>query len=596
VDIALVRLRDVVSLWFPAKAMPLLVVPEPSLREGDFTRRAAVFSRAALLSVAVGVPLLAQDTTRAQVATLSGQVVQPNGSPVAAAVLGLIGTGDTASTDDAGHFVIHASHSGAYMLSVRRLGFQPARIAVSLWAHDTTQTSITLMRVVPVLPTVTTTAAERAAYRSVGFEQRMEAGVGYFMTYDQIVKKEPHQFSDLFQDVPGLVVLSPPNPKQFGAAVTGRRGGPKCVSYVIDGNAQPMLIEHNAFGGAIGPESPDHLFDVDDLGAIEIYQPSERPAQFGSDWCDLVVIWTRTRLGIQPVASDAGNATTTSRREVIRGTPAMAADAGCTLPASSDTMDFPIYATLHTDIPRGLSRKAWARYTDSVLGVVQEWSVLPTQLPLATFGLPFVKDVDRPGTLFRTSPTMSSVIAFTLDSTGTLTSTRVAASALSGAADTSLIAMLARAAAAHAFPAVPRGPVTPASVQFDLLVSTTEPAEDVRRATLGRLEVPVWPLAQKAALLPDGSGASPSGRGGVSGLESVTVETAIDLAGHAVLPSARVLTLWGDVADAATDDDRARMARTLQALHFEPARIGACRVPELVIQPIVVPARDSTRP
>src|SRR5215469_2832114 len=104
--------------------MPVLVGPDPSLRECPPMRRASAFAWVAFLSIAVGVRLLAQDT-RAQAATLSGRVVQPTGSPVAAAILGLLGTSDTTSTDDAGHFVIRASQGGAYMLSVRRLGFQP---------------------------------------------------------------------------------------------------------------------------------------------------------------------------------------------------------------------------------------------------------------------------------------------------------------------------------------------------------------------------------------------------------------------------------------------------------------------------------------
>ena len=42
---------------------------------------------------------------------------------------------------------------------------------------------------IPVLPTVTTTARERAAYQSVGFEQRMRMGNGQFLTYEQIVEE-----------------------------------------------------------------------------------------------------------------------------------------------------------------------------------------------------------------------------------------------------------------------------------------------------------------------------------------------------------------------------------------------------------------------
>ncbi len=535
----------------------------------------------------------AADTAHA--ARLAGRVVQPDSTPVSGAAVGLVGTHDTATTDGAGHFTIRAAQSGPYLVTVRRLGFQPVRIAVSLSSRDEREVSVTLVRTVPLLPTVTTTAAERAAYRTVGFEQRLRAGNGYFMTYDQIVRKQATQFSDLFQNVPGLKVTRPR--RQFGAAIRQSRGGPNCVSYVIDGNPQPILLEHSAEGTPLGPESPDHLFNVADIGAIEVYQASERPVQWGSDWCALVVIWTRTRLGLTPAKVTADDNAPRSSGPVIRGTPAVVADARCTLPASSDTMDFPIYATLHTDAPQRLSRKTWARYADSVLGVIQRWSVVPTDLALSTFGLPFVKDPDGSGEQpLEVSPALSTVIRFTLDSDGTLMQARVAASARSGGADTSLLALLARAASAHAFPSVPRGPDRPSSVDFDLLVSLTEPVEDLRSAVLGRLEVPVWTLSQKATLASDASGATPSGQGSAARTDSVSVEMVVDPDGRAVVSSARALTLSDHQRAAAQDDSgRARMAQSLEALHFDPARIGACRVPQLVIQPITVAADDSTR-
>ncbi len=576
--------------------LDVLVSPDGHLTLVAQTRP-AVGGDAGARGVASGMPpaRIARAADTAHAARLTGRVVQPDSTPVSGAAVGLVGTHDTATTDGAGHFTIRSAQSGPYLVSVRRLGFQPARIAVNLSSRDEREVSVTLVRTVPLLPTVTTTAAERAAYRTVGFEQRLRAGNGYFMTYDQIVRKQAAEFSDLFQNVPGLKVTRPR--RQFGAAITQTRGGPNCVSYVIDGNPQPMLLEHSPEGTPLGPESPDHLFDVADIGAIEVYQASERPVQFGSDWCALVIIWTRTRLGLTPAKVTADDNAPRSSGPVIHGTPAIVADAQCTLPTSSDTMDFPIYATLHTDAPQHLSRKTWARYTDSVLGVIERWSVVPTDLALSTFGLPFVKDPDGSGQEpLEVSPALSTVIRFTLDSAGTLAQARVAASARSGGADTSLLALLARAASAHAFPSIPQGPDRLSSVEFDLLVSLTEPAEDIRSVVLGRLEVPVWPLSQKATLASDASDATSSGQRGASRTDSVSVEMVVDPDGRPLMSSARALSLSGDQPAAAQDDSgRARMTQSLTALHFDPARIGACRVSQLVIQPITVAADDSTR-
>jgi hypothetical protein len=131
-------------------------------------------------------------------------------------------------------------------------------------------------------------------------------------------------------------------------------------------------------------------------------------------------------------------------------------------------------------------------------------------------------------------------------------------------------------------------------VDFDLLVSLTEPVEDIRSAVLGRLEVPVWPLSQKATLA-SGASTTPSGQSGASHTDSVSVEMVVDPDGRPVVSSARALTLSDDQRAAAQDDSgRARIAQSVRALQFDPARIGACRVPQLVIQPIRVAAHDST--
>jgi hypothetical protein len=126
-------------------------------------------------------------------------------------------------------------------------------------------------------------------------------------------------------------------------------------------------------------------------------------------------------------------------------------------------------------------------------------------------------------------------------------------------------------------------------VEFDLLVSLTQPEEDGRSAILGRLEVPVWPLSQKATLASDASLVAPSGRGAAR-TESVSVEMVVDPDGAPVVSSARALSVSSGQRVAGDDAD---IARTVKALRFEPARIGACRVPQLTIQPVAVALHDS---
>ena len=537
--------------------------------------------------------------------TLVGTVTDASGAAVPSAVAALIGTDDTTVTDDSGRFVLHAPRSGAYMLSVRRLGFAPQRLAISFSPEHPGRASVTLSRTVPVLPTVTTTAAERRGYRDVGFDDRMRAGLGYFLTYDQIVRKQATGFGELLKGIPGLVLQYSPDPSRPGWIVKSRSSG--CVSYMVDGQpiaavkpsiavAKPNepLGVGNPIGTVLIPDSPDKFIDADAAGAIEVYDSSERPTQFGRGSCALVVVWTRTRLGL-PVSAMSADNTPANDAPVVRGAPTLDANAACPLPTAADTMNFPIYAILEGRPSGPVAEKVWTAYTDSVLSVLDRWSVLPTDLGLPTFGPPFTTDADAGGRNAKAgvgdvAPTLSSVFVFTLDSSGSLTGARVAASALPGPVDTSMLAELERADAAHAFPTFPGGPSGGGSVRFDLLVTSIEPAIGTKAAVLGRLQVPVWPLAREAQPLADSTGpAVPT-----QGADSVAVQMVVDAQGRVVGRTARPLGGFAGVGSDSLDTGyRGRAALALQQLRFEAARIGDCPVPQLVTQTVTIPRRGA---
>ncbi len=537
------------------------------------------------------------DTTTGAL-TLTGTVTDASGAAIGAAVVALIGTDDSTSTDDRGRFVLHGPRAGAYMLGVRRLGFAPQRQTVSLSTEHAAHVVVTMTHVVPVLPTITTTADERRAYRDVGFDGR-SAGVGQFLTYEQIVRRQATAAGDLLKGLLGIVAKMTPTGEWM---ISSARSG--CVSYMLDGQSlsavdgyvvagspgQPLRPGQRAYT-AFGAASPDEFIDAHDVGAIEYYESSERPAQFGSNGCALVVVWTRTRLGL-PERAAIPDKTASGDAPVIRGVPVLESDASCTLPASSDTGDFPIYAALAGVPSRPVDKKLWTAYTDSALSVIRRWSVLPTDLRLPTFGPSYTRRPDDTETNetprdSEVAPTISSVLAFTLDSSGTLSGAHVAASALSGSVDTSMLAGLERAAEAHAFPTFPGGASGGGSVRFDLFISSVEPETDTEIPVLGWLEVPVWPLALGAYQLADYPVAMSERRTA----DGVKVQVVVDAHGRAVSGTVRILKGPARDDDDALDSGfRQRLAQRLKQMRFEPAQIGSCPVPQLVTQSIMVPA------
>ena len=160
----------------------------------------------------------------------------------------------------------------------------------------------------------------------------------------------------------------------------------------------------------------------------------------------------------------------------------------------------------------------------------------------------------------------------------------VAASSLSGSADTALLASLQRAADADAFPTFVSAQSGSEPSPLDLLVSSVEPAVGTTAAILGQLEVPVWRLSRAAELIPD----SPTGGVGATGGDTITVETVVDAQGQAVSGTVRILRGTDGGRDSSNREYRLRLAQRLNELRFAPARIGSCAVPQLVVQSVAV--------
>jgi hypothetical protein len=479
-----------------------------------------------------------------------------------------------------------------------------------------------MTRFVPVLPTVTTTAEERAAYKRVGLDARMKMGQGQFLTYDQIVQKRPRQFTDLLQGMRGIRVWQTPY-AGMGASVEGTRGPGSCVSYVVDGVPQSPITERNPDGGRIA-ESPDNLVTASEVGAVEVYTTAERPAGLGATMetpedpssppgglalpgggtagpavalnqqCVLVVIWTRARLGFvgtqeAPIARAAMG---TMGEEPTRAVTTFALDSSCSPPPPRDTTELLVYATVVGTRPDPMSDKAWADYKYRVLVAIDRWAELPSEVFLPSFSLAAAPQAKR-----RTSaeggssdvavtPSLSTVLAFSLDSGGTLKGARVAASSLSDGADTSVLAMVEQAAAARAFPHLPTGV---SATALYLVVQSAEPTVDTLAAVLGALEAPEWRLSRAARLL---GGSLPDGLVADStATDHVPVMMAVDATGHVVVGTARLGTS-ASIPVHASLESQARVLKELPQLRFDPALIGACRVNEFIVQSFALPKAE----
>jgi outer membrane receptor for ferrienterochelin and colicin len=110
-----------------------------------------------------------------------------------------------------------------------------------------------------------------------GFERRRERGFGTYFTREDIEARAPYVLTDLLRTVPGVRVI------------TAGPFGEKAVR--LRGNCRPEIIM-DGIRTSIDADL-DYVLQPMDVEAVEVYKGPQMPAQFGSNPCGAIVVWTR---------------------------------------------------------------------------------------------------------------------------------------------------------------------------------------------------------------------------------------------------------------------------------------------------------------
>lgn len=221
-------------------------------------------------------------------AVLTGLVLDASGAPLSRARASVDGDSDVQLSGTDGRFVLHNLRSGTRTLTVRRLGFAPARVVVDLHSRTPAEVTVKLGEFVPELDTVRITASTReVGLARTGFRERQKTGTGFYMTPEDISRRNASKLADLLSTAPMLRRASGPNGEPI---VQGRPRGTQmgCVTYFVDG--VPWM------GGGV----EDFIYPTE-VGALEVYSSGFTPAKFmhGYEQCETVVIWTKAKVGIR---------------------------------------------------------------------------------------------------------------------------------------------------------------------------------------------------------------------------------------------------------------------------------------------------------
>ena len=221
---------------------------------------------------------------------LAGHVYDAAGSPLRGVSIALPGTEVGVITGEDGSFLLGDLPTGSYSLTARALGYQPAEASLSVQGGDTVRADLVLSAVKAVLTPVVTEAGPTSFERTSGFTERRKRGNGIFFDRAEIERRGALRVSELLRGVPGFT-LQP---------VSGRWGQTYDLRMDrVSTGSRPCPIDYYVNGNEYTPSSAgiDHDFPPGQLEAMEVYRPSETPAQFsgGHARCGVVVLWTRYR-------------------------------------------------------------------------------------------------------------------------------------------------------------------------------------------------------------------------------------------------------------------------------------------------------------
>lgn len=257
-----------------------------------------------------------------------GEVLGPHHEKVPGATIEVTASGSRTTTDGNGRFVLASLPEGTQILAVRAAGYSPTTVVVELTATAPWQGVVQLGASPPVLSTVHILAQQLApAYDAVGFNQRRSRGVGTFLDVEDIDRKHALTATDVFAGVPGLYIDHSFHPpiimgSRGHSSVMGASG--VCVNLYLDGHRMYLEPPADIAGAGSGAEAstvvssrpgtgPARLggaeaayypldiskyVEVEEIGAIEVYNSEELPQQFErvGDDCQTIVIWTKGAL------------------------------------------------------------------------------------------------------------------------------------------------------------------------------------------------------------------------------------------------------------------------------------------------------------
>jgi CarboxypepD_reg-like domain/TonB-dependent Receptor Plug Domain len=243
------------------------------------------------LALAFGTTARAQDSAQAGPSTsdpttgsVAGVVISAQDSqPLMGVQVVIRGTRHWAITNQQGQFRLDQLKPGATTIEFRPANRAPLSYALTLAPGKTINLAVKVDTRSVALPEVVVEGADKPAAKMGDFFRHKNSGHGgYFITREDIEKKQPRVMSDMLRRVPGLRIDCNFGTCQVQTFEEARRIMGGCpIQYFLDGAP---------FSGDIDEMTPDQI------EGIEVYRGSSTvPPEFntGTSMCGVIAVWSR---------------------------------------------------------------------------------------------------------------------------------------------------------------------------------------------------------------------------------------------------------------------------------------------------------------
>ena len=229
-------------------------------------------------------------------ASLRGVVRDAAGAVVNGAQAALSGFPDGARTGGEGTFTLAPLPAGTQSIELRALGHVPKRLTLDLTTGDRREIEVVLERGNGQALAPVNIVGRGTSFDRTGFAARMKAGVGEFITQEQIERRRAFDAAHLLWFVRGVKHVGGgivfPRPVGLGIAQTG--------GALLSGKGIPTVCAPAYWvdGFFVGTAADDvnNVVKPRDIRGIEVYvDPATAPALYRRPDipCGIVLIWTK---------------------------------------------------------------------------------------------------------------------------------------------------------------------------------------------------------------------------------------------------------------------------------------------------------------